>query len=203
MFPRLSPLQWAAFIVFLAFYGFAVFALTRDYYLRHPVRSPAQAQAGPHGIPPQPSARLGERLRAAIGEAEAGPDPEALPDDPGLLAREADRAFAQRRFADAILLYRRLLRLDPADQEARNDLGLALHYSGDSAQGLEVLRRGAEEAPEFQRIWLSLGFVALQAGEPATARQALAHAESLDPDSDVGAEARRLLGLLEEPVGGG
>ena len=36
--PKLSPLQWLLLAVFLAFYGFAVFALTRDYYIRHPVR---------------------------------------------------------------------------------------------------------------------------------------------------------------------
>jgi hypothetical protein len=58
--PRLTPLQWSLFAVFLIFYGFAVFALTRDYYLRHPPRSlantdpaePGSAQDGPHGHAP-------------------------------------------------------------------------------------------------------------------------------------------------------
>jgi len=61
-----------------------------------------------------------------------------------------------------------------------------------------VLRTGADRAPEFQRIWLSLGFVSAQAGQREQARAALIRAQSLDPQSDVGVEAGRLLGLLDQ-----
>ena len=39
--PKLSPIQWIIVALFLGFYGFAVFALTRDHYLRNP---PAAAE---------------------------------------------------------------------------------------------------------------------------------------------------------------
>jgi hypothetical protein len=38
----------------------------------------------------------------------------------------------------------------------------------------------------------------MQAGALDTARQALTHARDLAPESDVGAEAARLLGLLDQ-----
>jgi len=197
--PKLSPLQWLLLAVFLAFYGFAVFALTRDYYIRHPVRPTlAQGQAAggadPHSPVQGPSS----------GSGIPGLDPgNAVPqsieeDDPLLLGERADRLFAERRYREAIPLYRRVLELTPDDVETYNDLGLALHYLGDSAAALETLRAGAAGAPDFQRIWLSLGFVSLQAQDADAARVALIRARDLSPDNPVGQEAARLLGLLEQ-----
>ncbi|WP_058557319.1 tetratricopeptide repeat protein [Thiohalocapsa sp. ML1] len=196
MFPKLTPLQWLVFLFGLAFYGFAVFALTRDYYLRHPPQAaPAATATAPHAD----MGALGERMRAALGgDAGAVPAAELLATtDPARLGQEADRLFAARRFTAAVPLYRRILELDPDAVEAQNDLGLALHYAGETPAGLEVLRDGAAAAPEHQRIQLSLGFVALQAGDVDTGRQALTRARELDPGSDVGQEAARLLGLLD------
>ncbi|MGB5733958.1 MAG: tetratricopeptide repeat protein [Thiohalocapsa sp.] len=192
MFPKLTPLQWLIAIAFLAFYGFSVFAVTRDYYLRHPPR-PAQASAT--GLPATDAA-LGAQMRAAA--QDAGPDipAELLASDPNLLSQEADRLFAAQRFAEAVPLYRKALELDPSDAGTNNDLGLALHYMGNSIEGVDVLRAGAAEAPEFQRIWLSLGFVAAQAGQTEQAREALTKAQAIDPRSDVGIEAANMLRAL-------
>ena len=197
--PKLSPLQWLLLAVFLAFYGFAVFALTRDYYIRHPVRpSLPQGQAAGGADPPSPV------QRPSSGAGIPGLDPgDAVPqsieeDDPLLLGERADRLFAERRYREAIPLYRRVLELTPDDVETYNDLGLALHYLGDSAAALETLRAGAAGAPDFQRIWLSLGFVSLQAQDAEAARVALTRARDLSPDNSVGQEAVRLLGLLEQ-----
>lgn len=197
MLPRLTPLQWLVVLIGLFFYGFAVFALTRDYYLRHPPR-PAAPQAAAHGTVGSDTAALGQRMRAALGAADGGAPIAVDTSDPAALARAADQLFVARRFGEAIPLYRRLLELTPDDVDARNDLGLALHYAGDTAAGLEVLRAGAAAAPEQQRLQLSLGFVALQAGDTQTARAALDRARALAPDSDIGREAARLLGLLDE-----
>lgn len=190
MLPKLTPLQWLLALAFLFFYGFTVFAVTRDYYIRHPPR-PAVA-------PEQAADRaaLGERMRAALGADDPAIPREQLEQDPALMAREADRLFVAQRYQEAISLYRRLLERNPADSDASNDLGLALHYSGDSAGALAVLRAGADGAPTFQRIWLSLGFIAAQAGDGEQARAALTRARALDPTSEVGVEAQRLLDLL-------
>lgn len=196
--PKLSPLQWLILVVFLGFYGFAVFAVTRDYYARHPVR-PALAQAGGQTNPhvraslPRPTGGLSSLdLASAV--------PKSIEDgNPTLLGERADRLFAERRYLDAIPLYRRVLELTPDDAETYNDLGLALHYVGDSAGALEVLRTGVAGAPDFQRIWLTLGFVSLQTKDSMGARVALSRARDLDPESAVGQEAVRLLGVTDQP----
>ncbi|MGB5830600.1 MAG: tetratricopeptide repeat protein [Thiohalocapsa sp.] len=198
MFPKLTPLQWLIAIALLAFYGFTVFALTRDHYLRHPPRPPAASAAMPRTDADPDMAALGAQMRAAAQQAEPDIPAELMASDPVLLSREADRLFGAQRFAEAVTLYRKALALDPTDAGSRNDLGLALHYAGNSAEGLRELRAGADAAPEFQRIWLSLGFVAAQAGETEQAREALTEAQALDPKSDVGREAVRLLRLLDE-----
>jgi tetratricopeptide (TPR) repeat protein len=191
--PRLSPLQWVLVVVFLAFYGFAVFALTRDYYLRHPpVRpEPVQSQAE------RPAPRTW--IQDQLGGAANSDIPAAITGtDPVLLNRQADTLFAQNRWNDAIPLYRRVLELDPNDVDAMNDLGLALHYTGRSQEGLELLEKGAGMAPDFQRMWLTLGFVRANSDDAAGAREALTRARDIDPNSDIGREAERMLGLIEE-----
>jgi tetratricopeptide (TPR) repeat protein len=194
MFPKLSLLQWALFAALLFFFGFAVFALTRDYYLRHPPTRP-MASAAPHAVPDS-SAALGSRMREALSDSDSGIPPALMESDPVLLSQEADRLFAAQRFTEAVTLYRKALRLTPDDAGVMNDLGLALHYAGNTAEGIAALRAGTDAAPDFQRIWLSLGFVAMQAGDTEQARQALTKAQTLDPQSDIGAEALRLLDLL-------
>jgi Flp pilus assembly protein TadD len=178
--PRLSLLQWFLFAVFLFFYGFTIFAVTRDYYIRHAARpAVAAAPAAPHGLPPQAAPR---------------PAPTAIPQtitetNPDLLAQQADALFVERRYGEAAPVYRRLLELRPDDVEAHNDLGLALHYMGDTDGALKQLRAGAAKDAAHQRIWLTLGFVSLQAGDAAEARTALEHARDLGADTGVGQEA--------------
>lgn len=196
--PKLSPVQWLIFAVFLAFYGFAVFALTRDHYLRNPspVVTAAPAAQSPHGLP----TNSGEQPRTWIQDAmQPGGDAVPAPisgTNPVLLNQNADELFAQNRYAEAIPLYRRAIELDPKDLDAYNDLGLALHYSGQTEEGLDLLRAGTSADPEFQRIWLTLGFVSAQAGDTASAQSALEKARDLDPDNGIGQEATRMLGLL-------
>lgn len=200
--PKLSPLQWLFMAVFLAFYGFVVFALTRDYYVRHPIRPPLAQLPGSASTQPDPHAR-GQSPQATAGILGADLTdvvPQAIEDsDPLLIGERADRLLDERRYREAIPLYRRVLELTPDDVETYNDLGLALHYSGDSTAALEVLRSGAAGAPDFQRIWLTLGFVSLQAQDPEAARVALTRARDLGPDNAIGQEAVRLLGLADVP----
>lgn len=176
--PRLTFLQWLAFAVFLLFYGFAVFALTRDYYLRHP--APTSAVAG---------------QRAS---AVAAPEP-ITETDPLLLYKRADALFAQQRFDEAARVYRRVLELNPNDAEAHIDLGLALQYLGDGKGALEQLRAAVAKNPDLQRAWLSLGFVSLQTQDQKGALEALERARGLGPDTDAGKEAARLLEVARKP----
>jgi tetratricopeptide (TPR) repeat protein len=196
--PTLSPIQWVVFALFLAFYGFAVFALTRDHYLRNPTPSLASEPAvqSPHGLP---ASQRPQRtwIQGAMQPGGGGVPAAVAETNPVLLNRKADELFAQRRYGEAIPLYRRVIELAPEDLDAYNDLGLAFHYSGQSRASLDALRAGTAKDPEFQRIWLTLGFVSSQSGDAAGAQEALEKARDLDPDNGIGQEAKRMQGLLK------
>jgi len=193
--PKLSPVQWVVFIAFLAFYGFAVFAVTRDYYLRNPPRPVAASAAEGQGDDTaQTQVPISAQARMTGGDTAI--PPAVMQSNPILLMQKADELFGQKRYGEAIPLYRRVLELQPKSPEAHNDLGLALFYTGQAQNGLDVLRQGTAQSPDFQRLWLTLGFVSAQAGDKAAAKTALEKARSLGPDNDMGREAQRILGVL-------
>lgn len=167
---------------FLIVYGVVVFAATRAYYLERPAAA-RPAPAAP-GAGPRPFAL-----------PQSAPPP-ALADDPVALAGQADELFTQKRYGEAIVAYRKLLDRVPGDADAHNDLGLALFYAGRTAEALQVLEQGAAQNAGFQRLWLTLGFVRLQAGRDAQARAALETCIAIDPGSPLADEARRFLARL-------
>ncbi len=187
--PQLSVLQWLIVAVFQAFYGFAVFALTRDHYQRQPVQAVAAA--------PMPQATPAARAIAEQALTGSAIPENVVGNDPQLLARLGDERFGQKRYDEAIAIYRKVLRLNPKDVDTHNDLGLALRYSGQIDEALQILKRGAEIDPTFQRIWLTLGFVQLGSAESGEAKYALQEALRLGPDNSIGQEAQRLLGKTE------
>jgi tetratricopeptide (TPR) repeat protein len=116
--------------------------------------------------------------------------------DPQSLARLGDEYFESSNYEQAIEIYKKVLEDNPSDIDTFNDLGLAYHYTGNSDLAEETLIKGVEIAPEFQRIWLSLGYVLKSAGKDDESRSALQKTVDMDPDSDVGQEAIRMLGQL-------
>jgi tetratricopeptide (TPR) repeat protein len=197
--PRFSPVQWIILVLFQAFYGFAVLALTRDYYERHPPGcGPLAAVQQP--APDTTSTPLGGQLDSGSVIPAS-----VVPQDPRLLSQLADQHFAQRQYREAAHLYRQVLKLTPDAPGALNDLGLALYYSGDTAQALRVLKRGVAKASGLQRIHLSLGFVQMHSDERVQAVQTLREAIALGSNTPEGMEAQRFLTALEktEPQGVG
>ncbi len=202
--PKLSTLQWLLTLLFLAFYGFAVFAVTRDYYMRHPLR-PVAANPGPaapglppgHPAPGASTAAVSTPQRSVLGAVDTVPAA-ITESNPDLLRQQADGLFGERRYREVVPVYRRILELVPDDVETQNDLGLALYYAGDATGALETLRQGAAAAPKFQRIWLTLGFVSLQSGDRPKAREALERARDLGADNSMGQEAIRLLAMAKD-----
>jgi tetratricopeptide (TPR) repeat protein len=197
--PKLTPLQWIIVALLQVFYGFAVFALTRDYFQRpqavSKVQSKPSASSNPHAAKPSNNASI--MAERSLGESAI---PESLVQkDPILLAQLGDERFRQRKYQDAIGIYRRVLELNPDDVDTYNDLGFALHLSGESAQAVAVLKQGVEKDPKFQRIWLTLGFVQMHTTERPEAGFALKEAIKLNSDNEVGQEAKRMLDQLDQP----
>lgn len=122
---------------------------------------------------------------------------EKEPENPDPLAALGDLYFENNNFAEASAQYEKALALDPNDVDTYNDLGLAYHYTGKSALAVETLRKGTKVDPSYQRIWLSLGFVLASSGRLEEAQKALEEAISLNPSSDVGVEAKRILDSMK------
>jgi Flp pilus assembly protein TadD len=185
--PQLNAIHWIILLLFQAFYGFAVFTLTKEHYQRHGA-APVTATMQATGVATQP--------RSSPLTANSLIPDSVTQNNPQLLAKLGDERFSERRYQEAAEIYRRLLTLTPNDADAHNDLGLALHYLGRSDEALKVLKRGVEKDPQMQRIWLTLGFVQMHSAEKTEARFTLQHAVEMQANNSVGQEAQRLLEVM-------
>lgn len=183
---------WTLLAVFQLGFGFAVFAVTRDYYVQEPGRSNAHppttgqnAAAWPNGIAANEIARLG--VPAA--------DPFAS-QDPLQLSRQADVYFANRQYAQAAEMYERLLAFSPNNAELLNNLGLTLHYLGRSDEALQRLGEGVAADPDNQRVWLTTGYVNGELGDIDRARSALTNATLIGDNESIRQSAQEMLNKL-------
>lgn len=186
-----DPKFWISMAVFQALFGFAVFAVTRDYYQQNTPR----VQAHPGTISPSASSWQGisendiSRLAPEVfGEANA--------QDPAEISRQADQLFARRQYEQAMRGYMRLLEFDPQGAEVHNNLGLTLHYLGRSDEALRYLNDGVARDSSNQRIWLTLGYVNSQLGNVEQARTALDKAAQMGDDESIRQSALRMLDEL-------
>jgi len=181
---------WVMLAVFQVAFGLIVFGATRQYY-----RSDAgQVNAGaPRHSTAELPAQSAESDLANLISAFPGP---AVVTDPVELSFQADEAFSNQQFGQAADLYERLLLADPGNADTYNNLGLTLHYLGRTSEALSVLNEGVAVDPGYQRIWLTLGFVNSQAGNPEQARSALTTAVQMGADTEVGQSAAHMLDAL-------
>ncbi len=179
--------KWIIIALFLIVFGIGVFALTRHYYKIEQSKD-MRAQRSVATGPIRDSGTI-----APLPFEKEGMDT----DSPEALARLGDRYFEANRFEQAAEIYKKVLKLNPNDVDTYNDLGLALHYTGKSDEAVEILQQGTAVKPSFQRIWLSLGFVLSSLGRNEEAKPALQKVLEIDPDSEPGREAQRILGLLQ------
>lgn len=180
-----TPKFWLGLAAFQVAFGFAVFYATRSHYVQ-PASVPPAASASTAGAP-SPWPNVAMTLPSSVA-----PDS----DDPRALAQQADELFAAKQYGAAAALYERLSALDPDNADLYNNLGLTLHYLGRSDEALDTLAQGATRAPEHQRLWLTTGFVNMQLGRTAAARNALEKAASVGEDDAIRGSARDMLASL-------
>jgi len=131
-----------------------------------------------------------------------GPEPlreaSAFPDDPKHLSDIGDTYFENQNFEQAVIVYEKILKLDPNDVDTYNDLGLAYLYTGKAEKAIETIKKGAGMAPTYQRIWLTQGYILLSLKKQEEAKQALEKAVELDTGTSIAKEANRMLGLIKK-----
>ena len=116
------------------------------------------------------------------------------PNDPALIAAVGDAYFGLMQFGPAIEYYKQALAINPDDVDTLNDIGLAEHYEGRSADGLKYIETGITKNPYYQRIWLTKGFIyAYGIGNSEEAVKAWERAKTIDPESGVGKTAGKYI----------
>lgn len=183
---------WIYMALFQVAFGLAVFAVTRHYYAQEPATAVVNRQAQPEKPVEWPNSGAGNDLEQLISAFPG----QTTTDDPAMLAARADEYFVNQQYDLAADAYRQLLAVDPHNADTYNNLGITLHYLGRSTEALKVLDQGITVDPEYQRIWLTLGFVNLQLGNIIQARAALTTAVQIDATNDVGQSAAQMLGKL-------
>lgn len=119
---------------------------------------------------------------------------QAKPNDPDILQHLGDAYFDAKRFNEAVTYYKRVLEFKPGEADIYNDLGLSVHYLGNSPEGLRYIEEGIKKNPYHQRIWLTKGFIlAYGMGDLNGAKEAWEKARALNPESQVGKAAAEFL----------
>jgi len=107
---------------------------------------------------------------------------EGRDDDPDAIFSAAQAAEEEGDGAGAERLYRRLIKVDPADAAARFNLANLLRASGRAVEAEAVYRDAVKAEPEFAAAWYNLADLLDDGGRAVEAITALEAAIKADPD---------------------
>lgn len=121
------------------------------------------------------------------------------PKNPEVLWRLGDAYFDSKQFSESVKNYKKVLEVKPGEADLYNDLGLSLHYLGNSAEAVKYIDEGITKNPYHQRIWLTKGFIlAYGMGDLEGAKSAWEKANALNPESQIGKAASEYLELVNK-----
>jgi tetratricopeptide (TPR) repeat protein len=107
---------------------------------------------------------------------------EAQSDDPDALFAAAQAADENGDHAAAERLYRRLLKVDPADSAGRYNLANLLRADGRMVEAEAMYREAVKVDPDYAEAWYNLADVLDESGRSAEAITALQSAVKANPD---------------------
>jgi predicted Zn-dependent protease len=110
--------------------------------------------------------------------------------DPAALSRRGTELMAAGRYAEAVPVYRDLVKAVPGNAGVLTNLGMALHLSGEDAEAIAPLEAAFKLDPDSVPAALFLGTTRLGLGRTAAAVVPLQKAVRLQPENR---EARSLL----------
>src|SRR5215469_12748012 len=94
-----------------------------------------------------------------------------------------DKYSAREQYREAILEYRNVLRLDPANARAIRQLGIAYYELGELSQAFPYLLKTEMSAPDALDVRLKLGTIYLLGGKRDEAKREAAFVLEKDPKS--------------------
>lgn len=144
----------------------------------------------------QPSAPLSSGNPAADRVHELKALEEELqkkPEHPPILFRMAQLSSELGKNADAVYYLQRLLKVEPANNEARLELGRLLYESNDLQGSIRETAKILESDPKQVDALYNLGAIYANLNKPDTAREYWDRAVRSDPASDSGKRAKESL----------
>ena len=92
-----------------------------------------------------------------------------------------DKYAAKEQYREAVLEYRNVLRLDPANPRAMRQLGIAHYQLGEPGQAIRYLLKAQELTPDDIQVRVKLGGLYLLAGKRNEAREEVAFVLGKEP----------------------
>lgn len=93
----------------------------------------------------------------------------------------ASQLHAQGRLKEAEQLYKKVLEADRNNADALHLLGILLHQTGRTAEGIESIRRAIRKQPRAPQFHLNLANVYGESGKPGLAVESLRNAIAIEP----------------------
>lgn len=186
---RFEPWQIVAGLSVIALVAFFVYT---EMQREHVDARQAPPQAQTSAVPQAPRVDI-----APLEQAVA-----SNPEDARALLRLANGLQDNGAYRRAIDAYERYLAIEPGDPDARVDMGVCLFELGrvDSAGGAALMQTAVKEMelafkkrPDHQPAAFNLGIVTLTMGDLETSNRWLKRAVELDPSSELGQRAKRIL----------
>jgi len=104
--------------------------------------------------------------------------------------QQASQLHSQQRFAEAERLYRQVLSIDKNNPDALHLLGVLLHQTGRTDEGIQSIRRAIARDPRAAEFHLNLANIQAERGQPGLAADSLRKAIELEPRGAVDARIR-------------
>lgn len=133
------------------------------------------------------------QLRQALAEASVPPKTSAH-----FYLTRGDRAYRERRYADALQDYLSASRIDPQSALAANNAGFVYFKLGDYQKAVECLERSIVLAPRRAVAYANLGDAYLELKRNGEARNNYQKYLSLEPNSNLAASLRTKLAKLPQ-----
>jgi uncharacterized membrane protein YvbJ len=152
-----------------------------------PVTLTSQQPAVPQNESPTVDLAMLKEINALEQKVKANPDDIALLLSLAHLKNDAGLP------EQAIQVYKQYLEKKPEDADARVDMGVCYYNLKDYKTAIAEMKAALKYKPEHQIAHLNLGIVNLTAGNLEESKEWLKKAVDIDPNSEVGTRAQKLL----------
>jgi len=105
-----------------------------------------------------------------------------VPADYAALVFRGTRSMAEKKYPEAMEVFKEAIKLNPQDANLYYYLGVSAYFSGDAKQAVDYLQKAAELNPSDPEIYFNLGVNQFSLGDYKNAVESLQKAEALNPE---------------------